>query len=60
MKGLVRKLKEWATDCPAEPHMTLAEVIMHKGPTLSIAAQVLRDGLPFHVRWMSEGIRDDN
>lgn len=57
---LFKKLKEWATDCPAEPTGTLAEVFIPKGPTLSVAAQILHQGLPFHIRWPGEGIRDDN
>ena len=58
MKKLFEKLKEWATDYPKEPEETLVELFFPKGPT--IAAHVLKNGLPFHIRWVSEGIREDN
>jgi hypothetical protein len=57
---LFKKLKEWATDSPAKPAGTLAELYMAKGPTCSVAAEILRQGLPFHIQWSGEGIRNDN
>jgi hypothetical protein len=58
MKQLLKKLKQWATDYPKEPEESLAELFLLKGP--DVASKVLRDGFPFHIRWNSERIRDDN
>lgn len=58
MKRLLKKLKKWAMDCPKEPEESLAGLFFLKGP--DIASKILKDGLPFHIRWPGEGIRDDN
>ena len=58
--SLFKKLKEWATDGPGKPELDILEIFFAKGPTISVAAQIMRDGLPFHIRWKSDGIRDDN
>jgi len=59
--GFFKKVKEWFNDCPSEAELNLFwKVFIPKGPTLSAAEQIIRDGLPFHIEWKSAGVRDDN
>jgi hypothetical protein len=60
MRQFFRKLKEWATDSPKAPTESLADLLLMSMPTETVSSRVLRDGLPFHIRWSSERIRDDN
>jgi len=58
--NIIRKIKSMATDGPMMPSGGISEIAIHKGPTIAITAKAQEYCLPFHIKWVREGIRNDN
>lgn len=58
--GFFKKIKKWMTDYPGEPKVTFMEVLAPQASEMSATEQIMRYGLPFHIKWKSTEARNDN
>ena len=58
--NIFKKLKAWATDGPSEPSVSLVDIFLPKGPTLSATESIKQSGFPYVIYWKSLPVREDN
>jgi len=58
--GFFEKLKKWLIEGPPKPEISFDGVFVPADQNMSATEQIMRYGLPFHIRWTGAEERDDN